>query len=528
VPEALEKIIRHALEKIPTDRYVNAKEIGEDLRRFLQDREVEARPVPAATRAARWVWKNSLLAAAVMAAGVGLSTAVLLAMGQGTVRGRGAAYYEAYQRGVESWARALGMARGTRVDEAGLAAAAGEALRAFGRAAEAEPANPAPWLMKGRCLILLRRGAEAEAALTEAVSRDPTFGPALLERGKLAGGAYLQRRPPPSLRLSGRRVVPAPGEPEDEESRRLREKSRADLDRARQAKGLDPAELKYLEGAIAFGDGRYAAAIPMLEGYVRANAWDAAAMTLLGTARSLAGDWPRAEEVLGRALALEPRAHRFRSRGDVRFCMGRPSEAAEDYGQALRLEPDAPAILCNRGLARQAVGDFAGAMADFNRAIALRPGFARAYNNRGTAHVEKLDLAGALADFQKAVELSPFYAEAYNNLGNVLLLQQKVDEAIEEYGMALECDPDFVGAYANRGMARRLKGDSAGAAGDFRKALRLDPGNPDVLYDLAGVYRMMGDMPQAKSSLRKALEHALPGWPRRKEAERLLLEWSHH
>jgi serine/threonine-protein kinase len=526
VPAALAKIIGHAMEKLPTDRYVNAKEMGEDLRRFLQDRKVEARPVPASTRAARWVWKNFLLAAAVGAAVLGLSTAVLLAMGQGAAHGKGAAYYEAYQRGVESWARALGTARGARVDEAGLAAAAGEALREFGRAAEAEPANPAPWLMKGRCLILLRRGAEAEAALTEAVSRDPAFGPALLERGKLAGAAYLQRRPPPSLRLSGQRAVAGPGEPEDEAARRLRERSRADLDRARKAKGLDPAELKYLEGAIAFGEGRYEVAIPSLEGYVRANAWDAAAMTLLGAALSLTRDWARAEKVLGKALDLEPRAHRFRMRGDVRFCAGRPAEAAEDYAQALRLEPDDPALLCNRGLVRQALGDSAGAMADFDRAIARQPSFARAYNNRGTARVEKLDLAAALADFQKAVELSPFYAEAYNNLGNVLLLQQKVDEAIEEYGMALECDPGFVGAYANRGMARRLKGDSAGAAADFRKALSLDPGNPDVLYDLAGVCRMTGDMARAKASLQKALEYALPGWPRRKEAERLLREWS--
>ncbi len=526
VTPELEAIILHAMEKVPSDRYANAAQMGDDLRRLMRDEAAVGRPAGTACRGGRVGWMNGALAAAVVVAAVGLSSAVLLAMGGGSAGSRSALFLGAYQKGIESWSRVLWVARGVRVQGGALEAPAGEAARWFEAAAVADPSSPAPWLMRGRCLILLGRGSEAERAFGEALERDPLFGPALLERGKYFGDAYLRKKLPPSLMLSGGRARLGQGEPEDEDARCLSAVSREYLERARAAKGLDPVEVRYLEGAVAFWKGRYGEVVEALDGYVRANAWDAAAVTLLAEARAVLGGLSRAEELLGCALDIEPAAHRFRARGDVRFCMGRPGGAADDYTRAIRLDPGNPALLCNRGLARQALGDFEGALADFDRAIEARPDFARAYNYRGAARAERLDLDGALADFKKAVELRPFYAEAYNNLGNVLLWQQKVDEAIDEYGMALGIDPDYAEAYANRGAARRMKGDAAGAAADFREALRCDPGNADILFDLALALESAGDREQALLSLKRAAASALPGWPRRTAAERLIRFWS--
>ena len=56
--------------------------------------------------------------------------------------------------------------------------------------------------------------------------------------------------------------------------------------------------------------------------------------------------------------------------------------ALADYDHAIRLKPDNPINMHNRGLARKVNGDFEGALADFNEAIRLQPDFSSAIENR--------------------------------------------------------------------------------------------------------------------------------------------------
>src|SRR6185295_9064046 len=99
-------------------------------------------------------------------------------------------YQAAYQEGIEQWMRG----------------APQEALGRFEAAAAAEPGRPEPWLMRGRCLLRLQGPAAAEAAWSEALARDPQFGPALLERGKAAVAAYVRLRPAPEARETGGKI----------------------------------------------------------------------------------------------------------------------------------------------------------------------------------------------------------------------------------------------------------------------------------------------------------------------------------
>ena len=81
IPRDLETIVLKAMAKDATNRYATAKELAEDLGRFLQNRTILARPPTAVDRAGKWMrrHKSAVAAAAValLAAVTGLGGAVL-------------------------------------------------------------------------------------------------------------------------------------------------------------------------------------------------------------------------------------------------------------------------------------------------------------------------------------------------------------------------------------------------------------------------------------------------------------------
>jgi WD40 repeat protein len=65
VPRDLETVCLKCLEKLPGRRYASAKELAEDLERFLSDRPVRARPTSPVEKTLRWAHRQPLTAALV-------------------------------------------------------------------------------------------------------------------------------------------------------------------------------------------------------------------------------------------------------------------------------------------------------------------------------------------------------------------------------------------------------------------------------------------------------------------------------
>jgi serine/threonine protein kinase/WD40 repeat protein len=79
IPRDLETIVLKAIAKEPRDRYPSAAALGEDLRRFLEDRPVRARPSTLFERFWRWRRRNPLLAVASITAATALLTLAVAA-----------------------------------------------------------------------------------------------------------------------------------------------------------------------------------------------------------------------------------------------------------------------------------------------------------------------------------------------------------------------------------------------------------------------------------------------------------------
>ncbi len=58
IPREIETVIHKSLEKNPDDRYVTAEEMAEDLRRFIDDRPILAKPANVLQRLTRWTTQN--------------------------------------------------------------------------------------------------------------------------------------------------------------------------------------------------------------------------------------------------------------------------------------------------------------------------------------------------------------------------------------------------------------------------------------------------------------------------------------
>jgi len=519
----LQTICLKALEKDPGRRYAYAKEFADDLDRQLAGEAILARPGGAVTRLLKTLARRRIaMAVALTLAAVIASAAAWTLRTQRAV----ADYQAAYDRGDRSWNNAVRMVRAEDFDKALVHDQVQKAIAGFQEASRSFPERVEPWLKIARCRLLSGRGDLAEAAWAEALARDPQSFAARYERGKYYLGTYASLRGAPEMQLSDGRLRLGRLPAEAPEASTWRVKGAAELRQARQARSIEPAELGYLEGLLAYGEGNYAASQKAFTPYADANPWDAQALGLIASSFYLSKDFEQAIRYYSSSLRLEPRAAWSRARGDARCCLGKPGDALADYEAALRIDAGDVDVLCNRAIALQALGRLDEAERDAARAIELRATFARAYNIRGLIRTIRRNLDGAIQDFQDAAFHDVTYSEAYNNLANVQSMLDDLDQAIRNYDIALTFDPDYAVALYNRGLAFSRKGLREKAAEDFRASLKREPQIPEPRLQLAQVLYELGAREDAIGELRKLLETAPERWPRREAAEQLLRRWT--
>jgi tetratricopeptide (TPR) repeat protein len=223
------------------------------------------------------------------------------------------------------------------------------------------------------------------------------------------------------------------------------------------------------------------------------------ALHLLGVVAYQQGDYVRAADWIGRAIARNGRVAAYHANlAEVYRALGQLDRAIGSCRAALLLDPRYAEAANNLGLALLQQGQFAAAADHFQAALRLKPEFALACNNLGNALRLQNDLAGALAHFRQAVQLDPNLVEAQSNLGQMLLEHRQLPEALIHCREAVRLRPTFAEAHGNLGNVLRELGRLAEAKDCYAEALRLNP-------NLAMLHNNMGQALQEEAKLEDAL-----------------------
>lgn len=173
--------------------------------------------------------------------------------------------------------------------------------------------------------------------------------------------------------------------------------------------------------------------------------------------------------------------------GVVRLQRGRPAEAADLIGKAIKVNPRSAVAFAHQGAAFSALGRLDDALRCYDKALGIDRRYAMALNGRAGILMDLGRLDEALASLDEALALAPGSVGSLNSRGQVLWRLQRLDEALACYDAVLRIDPRHAAALNNRGNLLKTLGRLDEALASYDKALAIDPGNADIPYNRGNV-----------------------------------------
>lgn len=203
--------------------------------------------------------------------------------------------------------------------------------------------------------------------------------------------------------------------------------------------------------------------------------------------------------------------------GNAYFRRGEYRQAAEQYRQSVKINPDYAVAYFSLGNALSKMGQAQAAIEQYRQAVKHDGEYAEAYSNLGTALEAEGKLEEAIRAYRRAIELKPRYAPARYNLGNALVTRGEVEAAIEAYRSAIQIDPRHAPAHFNLGLLLGEQRDVDGAIGQFRSVIELEPKDAEAHYQLGRFLAHTGKVDEAAREFREALRIE-PGFAQAKQS----------
>jgi tetratricopeptide (TPR) repeat protein len=212
--------------------------------------------------------------------------------------------------------------------------------------------------------------------------------------------------------------------------------------------GFAAAEL----GLGLWAAGEMALSFELLQAAVKANPQNALALAALAAQlarRAPGGEEAEQHEALDEAQLLATQATQlagddyrtWAALADVHRARGDFSQAGFFYGLALRLAPEAPALLKDAGANWLQARDVKQALPLIERAIAAAPQDAENLGNLAFARLLLGDAGAALEAARRAAKLGPNHARLRILHGDLALRAGRREEALEAWARAAELEP---------------------------------------------------------------------------------------
>ncbi len=506
LPRDLETICMKCLAKEKERRYASAREVAEDLRRFLAGDPILARPPSTLRLARKWTRKHPVsatLAAMLVLGAVGLVSAVVLE--ERRVNRVWLEAVDALKSGGELRAHGdLSEARSTLVSLrdrlqrerrlAPLLARAVEELQEVEHAVDVQEAKADGIArldrfrqLRNQALFAIAypdesgRGADAARARDEARQALDVFPGAIpttlepTQRTEIETGRYQV-----SLALASALAKPAPGEDPKSQANQALEI----LDQASKSRTPGPALLLARADCLERRGDREAARDERKKA-AGLTPTDAIDFLVLGQERCLEFAWDAARPALEDAIKRDASlfwAHGLLAIADLKSTQPRLEAARSELTFCLAREPRFTGLIVLRGIASTQQGQslaslaelspekdrgplleessrrFDDAEADFGRALELgltEGNLAYAlYTNRGVLRLQRKQNEAALADLREAIRLQPDLWSGHATLAGALRAQGKPDEAVVELGRAIALEPRRPELYFTRALTR--------------------------------------------------------------------------
>jgi serine/threonine protein kinase/tetratricopeptide (TPR) repeat protein len=546
VSPAVESIIRHCLEGEPSKRYQSARDLQEDLERFLEHRPLKYAPEPSRLhRARRWVRRHPIVIRSTVALLAGLllaSGAALVAKNQEQKRRLDAldGFREFRHEALPAEYRLVAR----RQTPALRAQALAECNRCLERyrvvedsawqdrpAVRGLPADEAKKLRDGVGVLLvlylrnlladLRKDAVADwnEALRLSERAEACFPANEVPRTLWSQRVEIYRglkNGSESSRYQAHAQEPGPDTIPNHYLEALELQARADWNQARNllqsitqkvpdhygawyAQGRCQAQLgEYSRAAACFtacialwpeGDGAY---------FHRAAAY------ING---DLVREGPLALEDIKQALLLcrEPAqiADLYFNRGNINALQGNHLEAINDFSRALDFGAPYTRIFFARAESRRQVGQYDLAQRDHEEGLRRTPTEAQSWTKRGLVKLatQPPDMAGAMADFREALKTDPKNRRAWQNAAAVSMRLGQTEETLRYLSEGARLFPQVWDFWSGRGVQLARLGRREEAYRDAKQALRDAP--PRIDYQVAGIYALLSQ--QTDSERRKAM-----------------------
>ena len=185
---------------------------------------------------------------------------------------------------------------------------------------------------------------------------------------------------------------------------------------------------------------------------------------------------------------------------------GEFNNALDKWNDYLKIYPDDPAALSNRGNVKLVVGDPKGSLIDQNRSIQLNPNELDPYINRGIAN-ESLGLwLKAKEDYLYVISKDKENFSALYNLANVEGSLDNWEKARSLFSKAAQYNPGFAMARSSEALANYQLGNFDASEKELRKLIRRYPTFADARAALTALQWSKGKSGEAESNWIAAVE----------------------